>query len=275
MTQSKNSSELRIIETFRRTDPAGQPKWLSSLRNAGIGAFAELGFPTLRDEDWRFTNIAPIAALPFEPARAAAVNGAESSLLGQAVFSGLPGCRLVFVNGFFSTRLSRLQDIPGGVTVDSLSAGLGRDAARIERHLGKYARISDNAFAALNQAFFTDGAFIDVPQGVAIAEPIQVVYISSVKQAGETVQPRNLIIAGANSRATIVESYLSTGDTASFTNAVTEIIAGEGAVVEHVKLQDETGNAFHMATIAGEFGRASNVNVHSFALGSKLSRNNI
>ncbi|HEV2331231.1 MAG TPA: Fe-S cluster assembly protein SufD [Verrucomicrobiae bacterium] len=275
MTQSKNSSESRIIETFRRTDAAGQPEWLSGLRNAGIGTFAELGFPTLRDEDWRFTNIAPIAALPFEPARAAAVNGAESSLLGQAVFAGLPGCRLVFVNGFFSGKLSRIQGIPGGATVESLSAALGRDAARIERHLGKYARTSDNAFAALNQAFFTDGAFIDVPQGVVIAEPIQVVYISSVKQAGETIQPRNLIIAGANSRATIVESYLSTGDAASFTNAVTEIIAGEGAIVEHVKLQDETANAFHMATIAGEFGRNSNVNVHSFSLGSKLSRNNI
>jgi Fe-S cluster assembly protein SufD len=152
---------------------------------------------------------------------------------------------------------------------------LAKDSALIEKHLGKYARTTDNAFAALNQAFFADGAFISIPANVEIVEPIQLVYICSAKQNGETSQPRNLIIAGANSRATIVESYLSTGKAASLTNAVTEIVAGDNAFIEHVKLQDETGAAYHMATIAGEFGRASNVNVHSFALGAKLSRNNI
>ncbi|HEX3626978.1 MAG TPA: Fe-S cluster assembly protein SufD [Verrucomicrobiae bacterium] len=275
MTQTKNLSESRIIETFRKTDAPGQPKWLLALRNSGISTFAELGFPTLRDEDWRFTNVAPIAALPFEPARPAAVNGAEGKALSEAIFAGVSGCRLVFVNGYFSAKLSRIQGIPAGATVNSLSAALASDAAMVERHLGKYARTSDNAFAALNQAFFTDGAFVHIPDGIVIPEPIQVIYLSSARQAGETIQPRNLIIAGANSKATIVESYLSTGETASFTNAVTEMIAGEGAAVEHIKLQDETANAFHIATISGEFGRASNVNVHSFALGSKLSRNNI
>jgi Fe-S cluster assembly protein SufD len=275
MTQTNNSNESRIVETFRKTDALSQPKWLLDLRHAGISAFAELGFPTLHDEDWRFTNVAPIAALPFQPARAAAVNGAESGVLSKAAFAGLPGSRLVFVNGFFAPGLSHLQSNPNGVTVDSLWAALARDAAFIEKHLGKYARTSDNAFAALNQAFFTDGAFIHVPNDAEIAEPVQVVYISSAKHRGETIQPRNLIIMGANSKATIVESYLSTGESVSFTNAVTEIVAGENAVLEHVKLQDETANAFHMATIAGEFRRASNVNVHSFALGSKLSRNNI
>jgi Fe-S cluster assembly protein SufD len=275
MTQTTNSNESRIVETFRKMAPSGQPQWLLALRNAGISTFGELGFPTLHDEDWRFTNVAPIAALPFQPARAIAVNGAESSVLGRAAFAGLPGSRLVFVNGFFAPGLSLIRSNPDGVTVDSLSVALARDAALIEKHLGKYVKTSDNAFAALNQAFFTDGTFICVPDGVEMAEPVQVVYISSAKQTGETFQPRNLIIMGANSKATIVESYLSAGDGVSFTNAVTEIFAGENAVVEHIKLQDETANAFHMATIAGEFGRASNVSVHSFALGSKLSRNNI
>jgi Fe-S cluster assembly protein SufD len=275
MMQTKNSNETRIVETFREMPPSGQPQWLLALRNAGISTFGELGFPTLSDEDWRFTNVAPIAALPFQPARATAVNGAESNVLGRAAFAGLPGSRLIFVNGFFTPGLSLIRSSPDGVTVDSLSAVLARDSAFIGKHLGKYARTSDNAFAALNQAFFTDGTFIHVPDGVEMPEPVQVVYISSAKQTGETLQPRNLIIMGASSKATIVESYLSAGDAVSFTNAVTEIVAGENAVLEHVKLQDETANAFHMATIAGEFGRASNVSVHSFALGSRLSRNNI
>ncbi len=276
MTQTKNSSESRIVETFRQADTAAhRPQWLLPLRDAGIAGFIELGFPTLRDEDWRFTNIAPIAALHFQPAHAVAVNGAETKTLSAAPFAQLPGCRLVFVNGFFSPKLSRLQPLPGGARAESLSAAFAGNAALVKKHFGQYARAAGNAFAAFNQAFFADGAFISIPDGVEIAEPIQLVYLASAKQNGETIQPRNLIIAGANSKATIVETYLSAGGAVSFTNAVTEMVAGENAVIEHLKLQDEAAGAFHVATIAGEFGRACNVNVHSFALGAKLSRNNI
>jgi Fe-S cluster assembly protein SufD len=116
---------------------------------------------------------------------------------------------------------------------------------------------------------------VQVPDGAEVNAPIQLVYICSAGEAGDTVQPRNLIVAGVNSRVTIVESYLATTNTAYFTNAVTEIFAGENAFVEHLKLQDEAQSAFHIAAIHGEFGRASNVTIHSFALGGKLSRNNI
>lgn len=264
-----------FVKQFSRVEAAEQPKWLVPLRKAGIASFAEQGFPTLQDEDWRFTNVAPIEQLPFQSAPEVAVNGAETKVLNAAAFAKLPGCRLVFVNGFFSAKLSAVKSLPNGVRVENLSAACVRDSALVEKHLGKLAQTADNPFAALNQAFFTDGAFISVPQGVEVAEPVQLIYISSAKQAGEAIQPRNLIIAGANSKLTIIESYLSTGGVAYFTNAVTEIVAGDNASVEHVKLQDEAAAAFHIATIAGEFGRASNVNVHSFALGAKLSRNNI
>jgi Fe-S cluster assembly protein SufD len=108
-----------------------------------------------------------------------------------------------------------------------------------------------------------------------VQEPVHLLFISTSRETGTTVQPRNLIIAGANSKATIIESYVTLGGAAYFTNAVTEIIAGDNAALEHVKFQDEAADAFHIATIAGEFGRASNVRLHSFALGAKLSRNNI
>ena len=99
--------------------------------------------------------------------------------------------------------------------------------------------------------------------------------VSTARQSGDTIQPRNLVIAGAGSRATVLESYLATDSTAYFTNAVTEIVAGDNASLEHVKFQDEAPEAFHLATIAGNLGRTSNVKVHSFALGARLSRNNI
>ena len=108
-----------------------------------------------------------------------------------------------------------------------------------------------------------------------VTTPIQLVYICSANETGATVQPRNLIVAEANSRVTIVESYIATTEAAYFTNAMTEIFAGDNAFVEHLKFQDEAQAAFHIAAIHGEFGRASNVNIHSFALGAKLSRNSI
>jgi Fe-S cluster assembly protein SufD len=276
MTQKANDGTALAVEKFSSFKSAApQPQWLTPLRQAGLASFAGAGFPTLHDEDWRFTNVAPIARLNFQLAEAVAVNGAETKALDESVFAALPGHRLVFVNGFFSAKLSRILPVSGGVRIESLAAALAKDAALIEKHLGQYAQVKGNPFAALNQAAFSDGAFIFVPKGVTVAEPVQLIYISSAKQNGETILPRNLVIAEANSKLTVVESYISTGNAAYFTNAVTEILAGDHANVEHVKVQDEAAEAFHIATIAGEFGRASNVRVHSFALGAKLSRNNI
>ena len=275
MTQKANSGTDLLVGKFSQMETATQPKWLAPVRKAGLASFADQGFPKLSDEDWRFTNVAPIAQLPFTLAGEAAVNGAESKLLDEAAFTKLPGHRLVFVNGFFCAKLSSIKPVAGGARIENLASALAKDSTLIEKHLGKYAHTANNTFAALNQAFFTDGAFIFVPQGVEIAEPVQLIYISSAKQNGETILPRNLVIAEANSKLTVVESYITTSNVAYFTNAVTEILAGDNARVEHVKLQDEAASAYHIATIAGEFGRASNVTVHSFALGAKLSRTNI
>ena len=270
-----NNTDLYLKQFEQLAKPAGQPAWLAPLRKAGIASFAAQGFPTLQHEDWRFTNIAPITRMPFQPARETTTNGAETQALSAAVFSRMSGSRLVFVDGFFSAKLSVIKPAAGGVKIKSLAAALTSESALIEKHLGKYAVTKDNAFAALNQAFFADGAFIHVPAGVSVEEPVQLIYLSSAQQSGAAIHPRNLVIAEANSRLTVVESYLSTGSAAYLTNAVTELFAGDNAYVEHVKLQDETGAAYHIATIQGEFGRASNVNVHSFALGAKLSRTNI
>ncbi len=276
MTQKANNGTESLVGKFSQFESASsQPKWLAPLRKAGIASFADQGFPTLQNEDWRFTNVAPIAKLNFQLVKEVSVNGAETKLIAESAFTKLSGNRLVFVNGFFSAKLSSIKPVSGGVRIENLSAALAKDSTLIEKHLGKYAHTASNTFAALNQAFFTDGAFIFVPSGVAIAEPVQLIYISSAKNSGEVILPRNLVIVEANSKLTVVESYISTGNVAYFTNAVTEILAGDNAAVEHIKLQDEAADAFHIATIAGEFGRASNVTVHSFALGAKLSRTNI
>jgi Fe-S cluster assembly protein SufD len=275
--KEKNSapSPAAYLEKFARFETqASQPTWLLPIRKAGLARFSELGLPTLHDEDWRFTNIAAIAKLPFKPAFDG-VDALAVDALKDFAFAKQAGSRLVFVNGHFAPNLSSVNNLPAGVKAGNLAAALASDAAFLEKHLGRYAASADNGFSALNQAFFLDGGFVHVPAGKVVAEPIQFVYVSTAKQNGATFHPRNLVIAEANSQVTILESYVALGGAGYFTNAVTELFAGENAQLEFVKFQDEAADAFHMAAFHGEFGRASHVNVHSFALGAKLSRNNI
>jgi Fe-S cluster assembly protein SufD len=269
----KTDTYLEKFEQFEAQ--AQQPSWLFPLRKAGIASFAEQGFPTLRDEDWRFTNVAPIAQRSFQPMSDS--NGAHVSVedLEQFSFSQLPGSRLVFVNGHYAPSLSKVTGLPAGVKAGNLIAMLPSQAAFLERHFARYAATGGNAFTALNQAFFQDGGFVHVPNGVTVEEPIQLVFVATTKQAGATISPRNLVIAEANSKVTVIENYVSLGGAGYFTNAVTEIVVRDNAMLELLKVQDEAPDAFHVATIHGQFGRTSKASVHSFALGSKLSRNNI
>jgi Fe-S cluster assembly protein SufD len=161
------------------------------------------------------------------------------------------------------------------VIVSSLAAALAGDSGLLKQHLESYPQGEDNPFAALNAAFFQDGALIYVPAGKRLEAPVHLLFISTAKEAGATSQPRNVIIAEKGSQVTVLESYVSTGESSYFTNVVTELILGEGAVVEHAKFQDESRNAYHMAAIHARLGRGCNFIAHSIATGARLSRNSI
>ncbi len=265
-----------VLEKFNALERGvKQPAWLAPLRQAGLARYTELGLPTLRDEDWRFTNVAPIAKLPFQPVLEPAIDGVTAAALRELTFANLPGVKLVFVNGHYAAALSQPANLPAGIKVSNLASALATEPALLEQHLGRYAQSADNGFAALNQAFFVDGGFVHVPAGQTLETPVQFIYVSTGRQNGAAIHPRNLVIAGANSQVTVLESYVSLGGSGYFTNAVTELFAGDNARLEFVKFQDEALDAFHIAGFHGEFGRTSNVNVHSFALGAKLSRNDI
>src|SRR5688572_7485008 len=170
------------LDKFSRFErEPSQPSWLLPLRKAGIARFAELGIPTLRDEDWRFTNVAPVAKQPFKPAFEP-THGVVAGALEQFTFARLPGSRLVFVNGHYAAKLSVTKDLPEGVKAGSLAAALASDAAFLQKHLGHYAQDADNGFTALNQAFFLDGGFVHVPAGKVVEEPIQFLYLSTDHQ---------------------------------------------------------------------------------------------
>jgi Fe-S cluster assembly protein SufD len=157
----------------------------------------------------------------------------------------------------------------------SLAQALKENPNLLEKHLSRYAPANTGAFTALNTAFFQDGGFVFIPPGKRIDSPIHLLFISSAMEPGSTSHPRNLIIAGENSRCTIFESYVSASNCAGFTNVVTELAIGANARFEHVKFQDESLETYHIAAIHAHLGRTSNAILHSVATGAKLSRNNI
>jgi Fe-S cluster assembly protein SufD len=249
--------------------------WVASARQMAMGCFAELGFPTVEDEDWRFTNVAPIAGLPFNPALELAIDGVPASALQRFSFSTLPGTRLVFVNGHFAPGLSSVAPTPEDIRVGSLAQALRSEPALVEKHLFRHADRDASPFAALNTAFFQDGALIVVPGGQRLPGPVHLLYLSTGHENGLFAHPRNLIVAGRDSQVTVIEQYVSLGNAAGVTNVVTELAAGDNATVEHIKLQDDNLHSYHIASLAAHFGRASHVVCHSIALGAKLSRTNI
>lgn len=259
----------------QRHADASATAWLTPLRRAAFTSFSEFGFPTLQDEDWRFTNVAPIAKLPFRPVTSAPAHRLARESLNQFPFTGLSGSRLVFIDGHFSRELSTLSPQPEGVVVSSLAAALAGGDSTLEKHLARHARTDGNAFTALNTAFFQDGAFIHVPTGMSAEGPVHLLFVSTATATGSTTHPRNLVIAERGSRLTLLESYARVADAATFTNAVSEFVIGDNAHVEHCKFQDESTDAYHIAAQHMRLGRGANFISHSIATGAKLSRNNI
>ena len=266
---------LSSFERFEKSRTEALPSWVFPVRKAGIARFAETGFPTLRDEDWRYTNVAPIASWPFQPIFESAAASVSPETIGQFPLAQSTGCRMVFVNGSFSPALSRLPQQTSRIKIKSLTVALREDATLLESHFAKHAGARDNSFTALNTAFFQDGAFIHAPPGSALDEPILVFFISTQTDLGNSSHPRNLILAEKGAKLTVLECYARTTNAAYFTNTVTEVVLGDGTALEYCKFQDESSEAFHVASLHAVLGRNCNFTAHSVATGARLSRNNI
>jgi Fe-S cluster assembly protein SufD len=265
------------LASFSRLEKSGADNGRSSihrLRQAAIDHFAEVGFPTLRDEEWRFTNVAPLTRIAFQPAPYR-LDGLTAEKVRQLTFGVGEGRRLVFVNGHFSRELSGLQRLPKGVVAASLADILDTHPEWVEPYLAHHARYDQNPFTALNTAFLLDGAFVSIPKGVVVAEPIQLVFLATPTAEPAVAHPRTLIVAGANSQAAIVETYAALDEGVYFTNGVTEIVLGENAIIDHSKVQRESKEAFHIATQQVHQDRGSNLTSHSVTLGGGLVRNDV
>jgi len=251
------------------------PPWLRLLREAALQRFRELGFPTLDDEEWKYTNMAPIARTPFRAANGAALGGLTSDHLDGLTLGAMECTHLVFVNGRFAPGLSRLRPVPDGVRIGSLASELEKDPGLLEPYLGRHARFEEQAFVALNTAFLGDGAFVHLPRRKVLKEPVHLIYVTAGNGSPAVTHPRNLVVAEEGSQVAVVGSFVSLADSAYFTNAVTEVVAGDGAVVEHCKLQRESEKAYHVATLQAHLSRSAHFASHAISLGGALARNDI
>ena len=268
-------------EAFRRELPPDEPAAIGELRRSAIERFAALGFPTTRQEEWRFTSLAPLAREAFRRAPQPAPRPGPA-VLAPWLFEA--AARLVFVDGQFAPELSSedgtalAADAPGspgapGILVASLAGALAREPRRLEPHLGRHTPFQDRPFVALNTAFLRDGAVVLAPRGAVVEAPIHLLYLTTSGSAPVVSYPRNLIVAGEGSQLTVVETYV--GEGAYFSCGVTELIAGAGAVVDHYKVQRESREAYHLATLQVYGERDSAISSHSVSLGGGLVRNDV
>ena len=253
---------------LEKRPPVG-PRWFEDLRGRAAARFAQLGVPTVRDEEWRFTNVSPIAAAEF--ALAGPISGAADRLAELAYADA--SVRLVIVNGRFDGTLSRTKLLPAGARAGSLAAALTEHADVVQRYFGQVADFSQRAFAALNTALVQDGAFLHIADGTIVEEPIHIVYVTGADGSRVMAHPRALVVAGAGSQVRIVESYIGATSDAYFTNAVSEIFVGENASVDHYKVQQESFDAFHVGSVHVHTARSASFSSHSFSLGGRLVRN--
>jgi Fe-S cluster assembly protein SufD len=263
---------LDLAERFQAERAAGAPAWLRAFRQEGIAQLARQGFPTAKLEDWKYTNVAPISGHAFSPVRTVHEAGVEAAVARLA----LPGAgpRLVFVDGWYVRELSRVEGLPEGLTVRSLREAL-QDSEPLEALVGRRARAEASAFTALNAALLEEGAVVRVAPGTVCAEPVQFLFLARGDKHVALASPRVVVQAGDNSELTLVESYVGAAPGVSFTNAVTEVVLGNGARVTHLKLQAEAETAFHIGGLHVELGRDSRFASHLISLGGALARNEV
>ncbi|HEV7682793.1 MAG TPA: Fe-S cluster assembly protein SufD [Pyrinomonadaceae bacterium] len=276
IVKRENSYRRAFLELQEQSEDK-QLAWLERLRAAAMEQFEASGFPSVKDEEWKYTNVAAIAAVDFQPA--SLQTNTEDEVDPQALtphqHAETAKSQLVFINGKLRQDLSDLTAIPEGVVALDLSAAIADERYReiVWKHLAQQADYVVNGFTALNTALISHGAFVYIPKDAIVSVPLNLLFISDGAPIASF--PRVLVVAEENSSATLIESYASTKDSKYFTNAVVEIVLKDGARLEHYKLQRESAAAFHIATTAADLGRNSSYDATTITFGAQLSRHDL
>ena len=264
---------LSQFKDFENSLNGESVKPIHKLRKEAIQNFSLLNFPTIHDEDWKYTNITPLLKYNFKPFDGEITFNEDQ--IKKFLFKKLSNNLLVFINGHFVKRLSKTINLPNGVVIGNIASEIKNNSTVIDSYFSKYANYKDQIFTALSTAFTMDGAFIFIPDGKIVEEPIHILFVTDSNGEKILSQPRNLFVAGKNSQVSIIEHYTSINDNIYFTNVVSEIVAGQDSIIDHVKLQEESINSFHISREEIDQERGSNFTSHSISLGGMIARNDI
>lgn len=276
----KEENQYQVsFQQLQQHTRASEPAWFGRLRESAMDRFEQLGFPSVKEEEWKYTNVAPISKLNFKPAlRSIDADAlATSAELARFGYIEAQASQLIFRNGVLLNDLSSLASLPGGVVAIDLAEAVAdvKYGELIREHLARSADYNANAFTALNTAFVSSGAFILVRKGTELRPPLHLNFITDPSDPDSANFPRVLIIAEENTRATVIESYASISDASYFTNAVVEIVLKDGARLEHYKVQRESLDAYHIATTSADLGPNSSYDSTTINFGAQLSRHDI
>jgi len=253
--------------------PGDRPAWLQARRTDAADRFRALRFPSTHDEDWKYTNVAPILALPFQTTPAIA--SIDSALMAPFIYGDATVTRLVFVDGHFVGSLSNmasLQKVEIAISLGALPPNLDAAAQQFYSRLAGY---EDQVFVALNTALAHDAALIFVPDGVLLEAPIYLLYLSTGNQNAVASQPRSLVVMGKRAEATVVETHAALGTGRTFSNGVTELVVGENASLEHYKVIRGDSSFYHVGTTQVRQERDSRFASFAITLGGQLVRNDL
>jgi Fe-S cluster assembly protein SufD len=256
---------------FEKRLNGGRDNSIHQIRKDALSNFSRLEFPTIKDEEWKYTSIASLLKHNFVPSYEN--KDVSTQFIKSKLFDEMEHSLIVFVNGRYAPAHTDLLNLPKGIIVGSIANEIKNKNEVLHKYFGKYADHQNHIFTALSTAFTEDGAFIYVPAGKIIEEPIHIIFVTTSGNQKILTQPRNLFVAEKNSQVTIIEHYISDAESIYFTNAVTEIVAEENAIVDHIKLQEESKKAFHIARMEVDQERNSNFSSHLISTGADLTRN--
>ncbi|HJT28022.1 MAG TPA: Fe-S cluster assembly protein SufD [Pyrinomonadaceae bacterium] len=263
LVKSENSYQA----SFRSVRPT--LAWLELVRNSAMDRFEQLGFPSIKAEDWKYTNLATLAKEEFVP-----VTGGSADAREVEGYPETAETHLVVVDGFLREDLSTKTQLGDVVAIDLFSAVEDARYNKIVRkYLARNAGYHNNGLTALNTAFLQSGVFLWIPKNVKLERPLQITFVAEAENGANF--PRLLVVAEENSSATLIESFVSSNGGKYFTNAIAEIVLKDGAQLEHYRVQRESNNAYHVSTTSAELGRSSRYDTTSINLGAQLSRHDV
>ena len=259
-------SWLSNIAESKRSLPESSLTWLNEARKQGVDHFSKVGFPTVRDEAWKYTNVAPIQKRDFKLSGSKEVAVTKEDL-DMFRFADLETIELVFINGVFSVELSSERDQAEGIVLQNLSTWLAD-----ENDQDLTIKAGENVFASLNNAFMNEGTVLHIENNIVLDKPVHLIFVATETEEPIMTYPRIDIRLGANAEAQLIESYVGLGATKNLTNVLTNIVAGENSQLEHYRIQNESTDAYHIANILIDQKQDSRVTSHSVSLGSSLAR---